>query len=197
MSINLSHANGASNWMHDKKADTYYGISENYPRECPTYSSYGGFESQGETKPLVLGSHWNRLSGFPKGAYCAGLSIVARIIGVVEPIVKGLGNIFGAPFLKKCDAMTGFKQLAIELPLNILKLVFVMPLEVVADLIVSPFAVMLDTDYSRARVSFEAEMIVKVEDDSDDEFIPRHKFDSLQDLSTPSDTEERVGQQDQ
>lgn len=169
MSINFQTANGAANWMHDKKTETFDGISKNYRREVPDYQHmeqhYHEEKRSNQPKTLVHGSHWNRLTGFHKGAYCALLSVGARVIGVVEPLFKGLANIFSAPFSDKFSFKTGIKQLVVDFPLNILKFVFVMPIEVAADLFVTPFAVMLDTDYSRARVAFEAELIERNTDE--------------------------------
>ena len=169
MSINFQTANGAANWMHDKKTETFYGIQNNYRNNYRNeFLDYLNMEQyhheekrSNQPKTLVHGSHWNRLTGFHKGAYCALISVGARVIGVVEPLFKGLANIFSAPFSDKFSFKTGIKQLVVDFPLNILKLVFVMPIEVAADLFVTPFAVMLDTDYARAREVFESQLIVK------------------------------------
>lgn len=185
-SIHFNHSNDASNWMHTKKADTYNHISQNYRREMPSFTSsvhtssqYSEMQVERSFKPKtkIIGSHWNRLSGFPQGAKCAVFSIVARIVGVVEPLFKGIANIVGAPFFKnRCDFKTGVKQLAMDLPLNIIKLIFVMPIEVVADLIISPFAVMLDTDYAKARTHFEAQLIKRDDEYSFDEGLEFEDF---------------------
>lgn len=153
MSINLNSANAAANWLHEQKRDTYSKISQNYHR---TFEEWCW---NSDPKIVEKGSHLNRLSGFPQGLKCAVFSIAARIVGIVEPFIKGFANIFGAPFSDKCFFKRGVKQLAIDFPLNILKFVFVMPLEVVADLAVSPFAVMFDKAYAGARACFEQEMI--------------------------------------
>lgn len=146
MNINFSHTHGASDWLHEKKANLFYSISNGYPKE----QEYSFYEYEN-----VVGTKWTYLSGFPKGAYCALLSIAARITAVGECLIKGVGNVFGSPFSKKFSVSTGVKQLGVDLPLSIFKLIFLMPVEVVADAVISPFAVMLDKDYADARDDFE------------------------------------------
>ncbi len=158
MSINFSYTNGVSNWLHEKRRNTFHEIASKYPHECPVYDleSYGQkYDQKGKPVTQTIGTKWTYLSGFPKGLYCAMLSLVARIAAVGEPVVKGLGNIFAAPFSKKCHVMTGLKQLSIEFPKSILKLVLLTPVEVAADALVTPLAVMLDKDYALARTHFE------------------------------------------
>ncbi|CCB90970.1 putative uncharacterized protein [Waddlia chondrophila 2032/99] len=143
MNIDFSHTHGASNWLHEKKSDIFISIHNSY------------YPENSEEPKRFKHDVWTRLSGFPKGAYCALLSIAARITAVGECLIKGVGNVFGSPFSKKFSVSTGVKQLGVDLPLSIFKLIFLMPVEVVADAVISPFAVMLDKDYADARDDFE------------------------------------------
>ncbi|ADI37685.1 hypothetical protein [Waddlia chondrophila] len=146
MNIDFSYTHGASDWLHEKKANLFYSISDGYPKEQD--NSYDGYKN-------VVGTKWTYLSGFPKGAHCALLSIAARITAVGECLIKGVGNVFGSPFSKKFSVSTGVKQLGVDLPLSIFKLIFLMPVEVIADAVISPFAVMIDKNYAEARGDFE------------------------------------------
>lgn len=165
MNINFSHANGASNWLHSLKENIYENIANGYPSErtenplCRTQSGFS-IERDMETRveTIYSGTRWTYLSGFPKGMFCALLSIAARVTGVIEPVVKGLSNVFAAPFSKNFNAKTGLKMLAVDLPKSIFKFIFLTPVEVIADGLISPFAVMLDKSYAEARSEFESSM---------------------------------------
>lgn len=81
---------------------------------------------------------WIKLSGFGVGIISGLLTISKRIARVAECILKGLANIFGAPFSDKCNAPRGLKQLFLEapwqlvvkLPLSILMLFSSIPFKV-------------------------------------------------------------------
>jgi hypothetical protein len=63
-----------------------------------------------------------RASGPLVAIASAALTLSQRVAGVVEPIIKGLANIFGSPFSKNCSALKGLKQIFIQLPVKVLSL---------------------------------------------------------------------------
>lgn len=69
-------------------------------------------------------SGFMRLSGPFISVASSLVSLSAKVSTVGEAFIKGLANIFGAPFSKKCSAMTGLKQLTLQLPAHVLALVF-------------------------------------------------------------------------
>lgn len=64
-----------------------------------------------------------RITGIGYGVASASITIALRVGQVGETIIKGFGNIFGAPFSDKCDCLKGLKQIFVLLPLSVLSLI--------------------------------------------------------------------------
>lgn len=57
-----------------------------------------------------------RFIGLPIGL-CEGLMEIAEVVALLgECLIKGVANIFGAPFCESCEFLRGCKQLFLELP---------------------------------------------------------------------------------
>lgn len=67
-------------------------------------------------------------SGIGVGIVSGLLTIATKIALIFECIIKGLANIFGAPFTDDCSALTGLKQLFLEAPLQF---AVILPLSVI------------------------------------------------------------------
>lgn len=52
------------------------------------------------------------------------ITLVAKVTNIGEVVIKGLANIFGAPFHGKCSALRGLKLLGLTLPIEILSSIF-------------------------------------------------------------------------
>jgi len=68
-------------------------------------------------------SNLMRASGPIIGVANAGLELSSRVATVAETIIKGLANVFGSAFTKKCDLYKGMKQIFFQLPFNIYSLI--------------------------------------------------------------------------
>ena len=61
---------------------------------------------------------WIRTIGALVGVASLCITVAFRVAAVGERLIKALGNIFGAPFSKKCKLLTGVKLLFIGMPLS-------------------------------------------------------------------------------
>jgi hypothetical protein len=147
MNINFGYTDGATNVLHHFRERVFTTAADNLPRA--------------NFRNLKKGTEWVRLSGFPIGAACALAAIIFRTTAVAESLFKGFANISGAPFSDRFEALKGFKQLFVDLPINVAKLIFLMPLEVVGDLVLTPLAMLDSPQYAIARLRFENEMKVE------------------------------------
>jgi hypothetical protein len=67
---------------------------------------------------------WVRLTG-PGVGLASGLMTIAKRVAIIgEAIIKGVGNLFGAPFSKQCSLKHGLANIFLVLPANILCLPF-------------------------------------------------------------------------
>ncbi len=67
---------------------------------------------------------WVRLTGLPVGIVSGLSTIATRIALIFENLIKGFGNIFGAPFSDKCSFKKGLNNLFVQVPKNIIMLPF-------------------------------------------------------------------------
>lgn len=88
---------------------------------------------------------WQRgVVGFGVGCTVIVLETAARVAGVGEVVIKGLGNILGGFFKKKDDIWVGCRQLYFYLPMSVIKLsgvpfLILIPLHAAVELYANPF----------------------------------------------------------
>lgn len=150
MKINFESANCNAEWMHEKRYKLFENIVKNDTR-FPKNKS-------------LRTSRWVYFSGVDAGFRCSVFTLAGRVSAVIEALFKVLGNIFGAPVSNNCSAKTGFKQLTADLPLSVLKLIFVMPIEILRDLVATPVCVAFDKRYALSQMGFELSMYGDVSD---------------------------------
>lgn len=101
MNFNLQVSNQSSSTLHSLKASLYKNV----------------YEATQKSQAM-------RLTGLGLGLSSGALTLSSRIGLIGENIIKGIGNIFGAPFSDKCKFSTGLKQLFFNAPKNIIILPF-------------------------------------------------------------------------
>lgn len=65
-----------------------------------------------------------RISGLGVAIASGAITLAMRVAAVGEAAIKGLANIFGSPFSKKCHLLRGVKQLFIGIPWAVVSLAF-------------------------------------------------------------------------
>lgn len=65
-----------------------------------------------------------RASGPLVAMSSAVITLAQCVAAVGETLIKGLANLFGAPFSKKCDALKGLKQIFVGVPHKLARLAF-------------------------------------------------------------------------
>lgn len=110
-------------------------------------SMYNGIDKASKKYPNII-----RITGLPIALASASITLAERVSGVAEPIIKGLANLFGAPFSKKCNALIGLKQLFITTPIKVLQLVIVTPIYITIGTIVTTVMMVIKPErYPEAR----------------------------------------------
>ncbi|MEM1282145.1 MAG: hypothetical protein AAGG81_01185 [Chlamydiota bacterium] len=105
-----------------------------------------------------------RLSGPFVAVASSLLTLCERVGSVVETILKGLGNILIFPFTKKCEFLKGLKQLFIELPINVLSLIF-SPLEIGFGAVITIGSILIrPEEYSEGKSKLYKELAALIED---------------------------------
>ena len=90
------------------------------------------------------------------------LTIIFRVAAVGETTLKGVGNVFGAPFFNRCNFLRGVRQLYIDLPIK-LYFVALTALEIPIGALVTTVAlVILPRQYSEHRFHFHADEFDKL-----------------------------------
>ena len=97
------------------------------------------FKMSNQLEYLSLKAHHKMFEGLQKGAnktlWIRGIgvfvglasvfmTVVKQVAEIGETVIKGLGNIFGAFFSKKCNFLTGCRQIVVQLPIYTLSLCF-------------------------------------------------------------------------
>lgn len=100
MPFDLSVSRQSSNMEHAIKARMYKSIYD--------------FATRSKSN-----KRWIKLSGLGIGIVSGLLTIAKRIACIAESLLKGVINIFGAPFSDQCDPVRGLKQIFVETPLQI------------------------------------------------------------------------------
>jgi hypothetical protein len=88
--------------------------------------------------------------GLPLGCSLALIDIVHAIAITAEPLIKGLGHIFGAAFSDNCSFSLGLKFVFMVTPVGLLISLFVCPVVIAIDLLVTPFWVAFAPDNYKA-----------------------------------------------
>ena len=157
MNINFGYTDGAANALH--------GIREKM-FEMAAFEMEAVIIPTTDRRSGKIGIEWVRFTGFPIGQVSALATIFFRTIAVVEPLFKGFANILGAPFSERCEALRGMKQLFVDLPVNVAKLILLMPIEVAGDFLATPLAMLVSPEYAMTRTAFEHKMIVRLPEPS-------------------------------
>lgn len=77
-----------------------------------------------DIEDLANKSGFTRLISPLAGGYVFLSGIVEVVSQIGETLIKGLTNLFGAPFSERCNALRGVKQLFIKLPIKVVFAVF-------------------------------------------------------------------------
>jgi len=92
--------------------------------------------------------------GFGVGVSSAALHLAAKICTIGETIIKGLSNLFAAPFVKNSNFVTGLQQLFIELPFSIVQ-ILISPIYIIVGTTITTSAMLImPTTYTNFRYNY-------------------------------------------
>lgn len=118
-----------------------------------------------------------RFIGLPI-AICSSLlelSIVVSTVG--EIVLKGIINIFGSPFSKKCNLSRGVKQIFLKLPLYIIINAIGFPLATVSEILVTPIKILISpTATLESRTKKTKELRDQASNDQAEKFFFKHIY---------------------
>jgi hypothetical protein len=92
-----------------------------------------------------------RGAGIPLGFSLASISVAKAVASIAEPLIKGLGHIFGAAFSLDCSLSTGLQMVFIVTPLMGLCSLVMTPIAIAIDLLVVPFWVAIAPDHFKQK----------------------------------------------
>ncbi|MEC7838644.1 MAG: hypothetical protein VX777_01240 [Chlamydiota bacterium] len=93
-----------------------------------------------------------RFLGFGVGVSSSVLTIASAVSTLGETIIKGLSNLFAAPFTKKCNFVTGLQQVFVGIPFAVLNIILC-PIYVTLGTAITTFGILFKpSDYSKDRV---------------------------------------------
>jgi hypothetical protein len=121
-------------------------------------------------------NRWVHISG-PVVAVASAVLTISQRIGVVgETIIKGLANIFGSPFAKKCKFLNGLTQIFIKLPLNVIGLLFT-PMEVAFGAIITTGSFLVSPEgYSSSRSEVHRSVLKNLGKCTDDDILSTYSI---------------------
>lgn len=79
-----------------------------------------------------------RFTGLPIAVCFSLLDLAQAISGIVEPLIKGIANIFGSPFLEECEFLKGVKQIVVQFPFHLVNNAITWPIATAFDLLITP-----------------------------------------------------------
>ncbi|MEC7838645.1 MAG: hypothetical protein VX777_01245 [Chlamydiota bacterium] len=90
--------------------------------------------------------------GFGVGVSSSVLTIASTVSTLGETIIKGLSNLFAAPFTKKCNFVTGLQQIFIGIPFSVLDIILC-PIYVTLGTTITTFGMLFNpSDYTNDRM---------------------------------------------
>lgn len=84
-----------------------------------------------------------RFTGLPI-ALSFSLLELARAVSIIgEAFIKGIANIFGAPFSNKCEFLKGIKQIVFQFPIHLIIAAIWWPMETIGTTILTPLSMLI------------------------------------------------------